>query len=85
MLKLIIVSAALTAFVVPAFAQSCESLYRQRNGIYANAGHCFRTARGRATYTNEGCVPGSADRRLSADQRAQVAAIARQERALGCR
>ena len=77
--------AAVSAFVIlapqPAMAQSCGSLWYQRNAIYSQAGHCFNTARGRAAF-GPGCFPPYG--RLSGGQQAQVNAILAQERNFGC-
>jgi hypothetical protein len=65
----------------PARGFSCEQLWRQRNAIYARAGHCFSTERGRATF-GEGCSPPYG--RLSGAESRQVQRIQRLERMNGC-
>jgi hypothetical protein len=65
----------------PARGFSCEQLWRQRNAIYARAGHCFTTDRGRATF-GEGCSPPYG--RLSGAESREVQRIRRQERMNGC-
>jgi hypothetical protein len=67
-----------------ASAQSCGSLWAQRNAIYKDAGYCFKTPRGRAAFGNAGCAYGEASVPLSDRQRARIAAIKRLERRLGC-
>lgn len=65
----------------PARGMSCEQLWRMRNAIYARAGHCFMTDRGRATF-GEGCYPPYG--RLSGADARQVQRIQRLERMNGC-
>lgn len=72
-----------TASVVQ--AQSCQSLWVERNSYYKNAGYCFKTARAIAyfgnrgcRYNNEGSVP------LSRAARNRIAQIVRLEARLGC-
>ena len=86
MIKLTVAAlAAMSAFVIlaplPAIAQSCGSLWYQRNAIYSQAGHCFNTARGRAAF-GPGCFEPYG--RLSGGQQARVNAILAQERYQGC-
>jgi hypothetical protein len=76
--------ATLAASMPLASAQTCESLWYQRNGIYKNARYCFKTERGQAAFSNAGCAYGEATVPLSDRQRARIAAIKRQERRLGC-
>jgi hypothetical protein len=80
------VLAGVSAIGAPAAAQpargfSCEQLWRQRNAIYARAGHCFATDRGRATF-GEGCYPPYG--RLSGADSREVQRIRRLERMSGC-
>ncbi|MBY6242180.1 YARHG domain-containing protein [Methylosinus sp. Sm6] len=75
------VGAPLPAGAQPARGFSCEQLWRQRNAIYARAGHCFSTDRGRATF-GEGCYPPYG--RLSGADSRQVQRIRRLERMNGC-
>ena len=64
---------------------NCEFLYTMRNGIYADHGYCFHTARGRATFGNQGCVTGNPNALgLNSNERYNGAAILRAERAKGC-
>jgi hypothetical protein len=72
-----------TASVVQ--AQSCQSLWVERNTYYKNAGYCFKTQRaisyfgnGGCRYNNEGSVP------LSRAARNRIAQITALERRLGC-
>jgi hypothetical protein len=75
----------LAATISLATAQTCKSLWYQRNAIYKNAGYCFKTARGVREFGNAGCAYGEANAPLSPGQRARIASIARSEQALGCR
>lgn len=34
----------------PLFEYSCQELWMERNGIYANKGHCFKTAKAIAVF-----------------------------------
>jgi hypothetical protein len=76
---------AVSAF--PANAQGgCQRLWVERNAIYKEAGYCFKTARAISYFGNSGCrYDFEADVPLSRSDRARVAAIQREERALGCR
>lgn len=70
------------AWSAPAEAQgACESLWYQRNSIYAAEGFCFRTARARSVF-GAGCYPPYGA--LSPDEQRQIAAIQSQEGRLGC-
>lgn len=62
-------------------AISCNQLWRQRNAIYARAGHCFNTERGRATF-GEGCYPPYG--RLSGADARRVQQLQSWERRKGC-
>ncbi|CAN2532205.1 hypothetical+protein [Methylocapsa aurea] len=76
MIRILAAGAILSAFAeiaapAPALAQSgalsCDRLWRERNAIYARAGHCFKTTRGRSVFGG-GCFPpygqlGGADAR----------------------
>jgi hypothetical protein len=74
------------AAFAPAYAQgACESLWRERNQIYKDAGYCFKTARAIRAFGNAGCsFDDIGDVPLSARQRAAVSDIVAQERRMGC-
>ena len=56
-----------------------------RNEIYKAQGYCFRTQRAIAAFGNAGCQYDDVeDLPLSARDHRAIAAIVRQERALGC-
>lgn len=60
---------------------ACESLWHQRNAIYARNGYCFRTERARAVF-GPGCFPPYGE--LSPAERRQVNRLQAEEDALGC-
>jgi hypothetical protein len=75
----------LTATSKSAFAQSCDSLWVERNSIYKDAGYCFKTSRAIRYFGNAGCTYDSeAAVPLSPGERARIARIRRLERELGC-
>lgn len=77
----------LTLLAAPQGAQAmgCEDLWFARNEIYKAQGYCFRTTRAIRTFGNSGCVYDNVeDVPLSAAQRREIAALQREERALGC-
>lgn len=86
MRRLFLFSLVLAAMAAPAAAQDpCSGLWMERNGIYKAAGYCFRTARAIQAFGNAGCqYDDIGDVPLSARDRARVAGIVGQERALGC-
>jgi hypothetical protein len=82
-LAMITVAAALAA--APAYAQTCQQLWVERNQPYKNRGYCFKTQRaieyfgnGGCSINDEGAVP------LTPTERARIAQIGQQERAMGC-
>lgn len=73
-------------FAAVANADTCGALSFRRNAIYKDAGYCFKTAAQIRVFGNAGCqFDDQADVPLSARQRAEVAAIVREERDSGCR
>ena len=71
------------AILVPAAAKadSCDQLWRARNSIFAEAGHCFKTSRAIAIFGPR-CYPPYG--RLKAAQEARVNAIIAEESRFGC-
>ncbi len=71
------------AILLPATAlgDSCDQLWRARNAIFAEAGHCFKSARAIAVFGPR-CYPPYG--RLRAAQEARVNAIIAEESRLGC-
>ncbi len=61
---------------------SCNDLWYERNAIYARNGHCFKSARGRATF-GPGCFPPYG--RLGRNDQREVAEIQKWEGISGCR
>ena len=87
-LRLIATCSILCASVGACYAQGggCTNLWLQRNRIYADAGYCFKTGPAIRAFGNANCrYESQYDVPLSADQRAEIAAIIREERELGCR
>jgi hypothetical protein len=67
---------------VPAAAQGvCHALWYDRNSIYAQAGHCFQTARA-IEHFGRGCFPPYG--RLTPSQQRRVNEIQAQEDMRGC-
>ena len=60
---------------------SCDQLWYQRNLIYAQHGHCFKTARGIAAF-GKGCFPPYG--KLSGYEQQQVNEIQYWENRKGC-
>ncbi len=86
MRRIAIVCLAALAASPGASAFPCDELWGERNAVYADAGYCFRTARGIAAFGNAECrFKDIRDVPLSARDRAKVNEIARQEREHGCR
>ena len=77
------VAAALGA--TTAHAQSCHSLWVERNSYYQRAGYCFRTPRAIAYFGNAGCyIVNEAQLRFPPGVWARILEIRRIERARGC-
>jgi YARHG domain len=76
---------SLTALVPTAYAQSCQSLWVERNSYYKEAGYCFKTSRAISYFGNGGCrYDNERDLPLSRATRNRIAEIVRIERSLGC-
>jgi hypothetical protein len=64
---------------------SCFELWKERNGIYKQAGYCFKTARAQRYFGNAGCqYDNEAAVPLTSGDRYAIAEIVRVERAKGC-
>lgn len=77
---------ASTTTATPAAAQSCESLWVERNSIYKEFGYCFKTQRAIAYFGNAGCMyeyEGAIP--FPPGVRARINQIVRMERMMGCR
>ena len=84
--RLIMLCLALLVATPSLAAFPCDELWGERNAVYAEAGYCFRTARGIAAFGNAGCrYDDIKDVPLSARDRAKVSEIVRQTRQNGCR
>ncbi|WP_052699886.1 caspase family protein [Martelella endophytica] len=69
-----------------AAGDQCETLWYQRNAYFDKYGYCFSSARGKAAFSNVGCVAGvtAANAPLTTTERAEVSRLQAQEKALGC-
>lgn len=68
-----------------AAAETCASLYVQRNAVYKDAGYCFKTPRAIRTFGNAGCqYDNIGDVPLSPPALDFIASIRDQERIQGC-
>ena len=85
--RLACAAAAAWLIASPAAAQVsvCEELWALRNGVYKEAGYCFKTRRAIQGFGNAGCrYDELADVPLSARDRAKVADLVAQERVNRC-
>jgi uncharacterized caspase-like protein/uncharacterized protein YraI len=60
----------------------CFDLWYKRNAIFHDNGYCFGTAKGKASFSNDGCYTTTPD--LDASEKARVDAIAAEEAQRGC-
>jgi hypothetical protein len=66
-------------------AQTCQSLWVERNSYYKAAGYCFHTPRAIRHFGNAGCrIDDEGAVPLSRATRNRIAQIKRAERNLGC-
>ena len=64
---------------------TCNQLWVARNSIYKARGYCFKTQRAIGYFGNGGCIyQNEGDIPFSSGERAQIAQIQSQERAMGC-
>ncbi len=64
---------------------SCDSLWTVRNTIYYENGYCFQTAKGKAAFSNVGCVyKSAAEVPLNRYEKANVDTVRKIEREKGC-
>ena len=69
----------------PAQAQTCQSLWTERNQIYKDSGYCFKTQRAIDFFGNDGCSVNNENAlRLSRSDRQRIDEIVRLERAKRC-
>lgn len=66
--------------------ENCQSLWYERNAIFARRGYCFSSAKGQAAFSNAGCLTGASvnDLPLTQADRQQVKKLQAREKALGC-
>jgi len=67
--------------------QTCDSLWFQRNAIFARNGYCFQSARGRQAFSNLGCRAGmtAGQTPLTPSERQEILRLKEQETAQQCR
>jgi hypothetical protein len=69
----------------PAYAQTCRESWVERNQYYKNHGYCFKTQRAIEYFGNGGCyINDEGAVALTPAERARIAQIGQQERAMGC-
>lgn len=84
-LMIVLAAATLGATASVVQAQTCQSLWVERNTYYKNAGYCFKTERAIRYFGNRGCrYRNEGDVPLSRAARNRIAQIVRLERRLGC-
>ena len=82
---LLVAVATLSAFAPPAYAQSCQQLWVERNQYYKNHGYCFKTQQAIAYFGNGGCFINDQNAvPLTPAERGRINQIVQQERAMGC-
>ena len=80
---MIVLGASLTT--APVYAQTCQQLWIERNQYYKNHGYCFKTQRAIEYFGNGGCfINDEGAVPLTPVERARIAQIVQQERAMGC-
>jgi hypothetical protein len=82
---MLLTAVALGTTVSLSYAQSCRSLWVERNSYYKAAGYCFKTPRAISYFGNGGCrFESESAVPLSRTVRNRIAQIMRAERMLGC-
>ena len=67
-------------------ALSCDALWTVRNAIFDENGYCFKTARAKEVFSNQGCTVTDPSRlRLNVYERTNIDRVAAAERKKGCR
>jgi len=80
-----LLTAAATLATVPAYAQSCQQLWVERNQYYKRHGYCFKTPRAIQYFGNGGCrINSDGAVPFTAAERTRIDQIVRQERAMRC-
>ncbi|SDR31093.1 YARHG domain-containing protein [Rhizobiales bacterium GAS113] len=80
-LSTVVVPGVRPAVAQDASAMDCDSLWKQRNAIYARNGYCFQTDRAISTF-GSGCFPPYG--RLYGDEARRVQELQYWERTKGC-
>ena len=81
----LLAAATLASTGLPSQAQTCQSLWVERNSYYKAAGYCFHTQRAIRYFGNAGCrFDNESAVPLSQATRNRIAQITRAERSLGC-
>jgi YARHG domain len=84
-LTALIAVVSIDATITSAKAQTCQSLWVERNSYYKRHGYCFKTRRAIAYFGNAGCyINYEGNVPLSRAERIRIARIRALERALGC-
>jgi YARHG domain len=82
---MLLATATLVSTVSPSRAQTCQSLWVERNSYYKAAGYCFHTPRAIRHFGNAGCrFDNESAVPLSRATRNRIAQIVQAERNLGC-
>ena len=64
---------------------SCDALWTVRNTIYDENGYCFKTARGKAVFSNAGCsYSNAASVPLNSYERTNISKVVAVEKQKGC-
>jgi hypothetical protein len=80
-----IITVATSVAASSAYAQTCQQLWVERNQYYKNHGYCFKSQRAIEYFGNGGCYVNDENAiALTPAERARIAQIAQQERAMGC-
>ena len=81
----VMITFATSLAVSQAYAQACQQLWVERNQHYKNHGYCFKTQRAIEYFGNGGCrINDENALPLTSAERARIAQIVQQERAMGC-
>ena len=79
------ITVATSVATFPAYAQTCQQLWVERNQYTSITGYCFNTQRAIDTFGNGGCYINNENAvTVTRAERARVAKIVQQERAMGC-
>ena len=76
------VALAVSLAPAPAAANTCMTLWLERNAIFKSAGYCFGSKLGKGVFGNSGCH--TKQPKISKSRQARVANIKKREKRLGC-